>query len=164
MFVNIIPIKTVLGKPFLNKNSESVKNADNFVNFVLSAHNKTPYGIVKRFQLVPCAILRYAQNDRFERNPVGACVKMLNLYKPRRGGLPCPPEQNPILRKTNDYAPIVGARSRLPARSVLLNILYSKVSTGDPHLGDPPKFYEISRRGQVTASPLPFCLLRRHFP
>ena len=92
MFVNIIPIKTVLGKPFLNKNSESVKNADNFVNFVLSAHNKTPYGIVKRFQLVPCAILRYAQNDRFERNPVGACVKMLNLYKPRRGGLPCPPE------------------------------------------------------------------------
>jgi len=93
MFVNIIPIKTVLGKPFLNKNSESVKNADNFVNFVLSAHNKTPYGIVKRFQLVLCAILRYAQNDRFERNPVGACVKMLNLYKPRRGGLPRPPEQ-----------------------------------------------------------------------
>jgi len=117
MFVNIIPIKTVLGKPFLNKNSESVKNADNFVNFVLSAHNKTPYGIVKRFQLVLCAILRYAQNDRFERNPVGACVKMLNLYKPRRGGLPRPPEQNPILRKTNDYAPIVGATVS-PAGSV----------------------------------------------
>ena len=119
--------------------------------------------VLYQIYAVPCAILRYAQNDRFLQT-VGACVKMPNLYTLCKGGCPHPPEQNPILRKTNDYAPIVGARSRLPARSVLLNILYSKVSTGDPHLGDPPKFYENSRRGQVTASPLPFCLLRRHFP
>ncbi|MEZ3497698.1 MAG: hypothetical protein K1V97_09015 [Lachnospiraceae bacterium] len=37
-----------------------------------------------------------------------------------------------------------------PAGSVaLLNTLYSKVSTGDPHPDDPPKFNETSRTDTV---------------
>ncbi len=72
--------------------------------------------VLYQIYAVPCEILRYAQNDRFLQT-VGACVKMPNLYTLCKGGCPHPPEQNLILRKTNDYAPIVGATVS-PAGSV----------------------------------------------
>ena len=74
--------------------------------------------VLYQIYAVPCEILRYAQNDRFLQT-VGACVKMPNLYTLCKGGCPHPPEQNLILRKTNDYAPIVGATVS-PAGSVAL--------------------------------------------